>query len=173
MIRLAITSRMLQQPSLIRAIKQSTKRFNETATQPQPTFVAPVVVKPPPPRRGGYFSGSLTGFLVGTSLTGLACYVFLLDEYQQSSNSLLSTVEDVATSVAKVKDYTKKIVSVEKDLKTHKSVAATKDDIETLRNELLKAIDDLRVEHLESKTQLWELTQSVVSLQEKSKSSSS
>ena len=48
---------------------------------------------------------SLMGFLVGTTLTGLACYVFLLDEYQSSTNSLLSSVEDVQVSVAKVSPH--------------------------------------------------------------------
>ncbi|TPX46237.1 hypothetical protein SeMB42_g03783 [Synchytrium endobioticum] len=130
------------------------------------TFIPPAspppIIKSSPPRRAGPIRGSLLGFLVGTTLTGLACYVFLLDEYRASSNSLLSSVEDVQTSVAKVRDYTRKIDRIDKDLKTHKAVAATVNDLESLRNELLKVIDHVHVAQLETKTQLWELTQSVV-----------
>ncbi|KAI8921466.1 hypothetical protein BC831DRAFT_477144 [Entophlyctis helioformis] len=105
------------------------------------TFAAPaqkVVV-----RRSGFIRGGLFGFLLGVSSAGAAAYVYLLDEYQQSSNSLLSGVDNLQKSTEKLKTHTGKIELLEKDLQAVPKKYATKSQVEDLRNELLKAIVSL------------------------------
>ncbi|KAJ3000451.1 hypothetical protein HDV02_005316 [Globomyces sp. JEL0801] len=124
----------------------------------QPNFTAPpkVVVQ-----RVGAFRGGLVGFLLGITTAGAAAYVYLLDEYQQSSYTLLSGVEDLQKTTSKLRDHTLKIDKVEGDMKKLANQAATKQDLHNLRNELLKNIDNVVLEGLETKTQLWDLKNSV------------
>ncbi|KAI8834679.1 hypothetical protein BC829DRAFT_377306 [Chytridium lagenaria] len=116
---------------------------------------------PPTPRGPGFIKGSFFGFLLGVSLAGGAAYVYLLDDYQSSSQSLLASVEDLQKSTNKLQSHTKKIEVVEKDLKVVAKRSATKDELEKLRNELLKVIDDVHLSHLELKTTVWNLSQDV------------
>ncbi|KAJ3056687.1 hypothetical protein HK097_005088 [Rhizophlyctis rosea] len=129
----------------------------------QPVFVPsanvePVVVHHKGP---GFFRGGIIGFLLGITLAGGTAYVYLLDDYQQSSQSLLASVEDLQKSTNKLKDHTRKIEVLEKDQKSLVAKAATKEDLEQLRSELLKVIDDVNLSHLELKTQVWEVAQDV------------
>jgi hypothetical protein len=63
------------------------------------TFTVPekVIVQ-----RVGAFRGGLVGFLLGLSAASAGCYVYLLEEYQQSSNNLLSSIEELQTTTIKV-----------------------------------------------------------------------
>ncbi|KAJ3091455.1 hypothetical protein HK102_000480 [Quaeritorhiza haematococci] len=119
------------------------------------------------PRKSGPIRGGILGFLLGLSLSGGAAYVYLLDEYQQTSRALLSSVEDLQSNTNKLRIHTQKIEGIEKDLKGFASRAATKDEVERLRNELLKKDDDLNIAHLELKTQVWELGQELEMLKRK------
>ncbi|TPX72185.1 hypothetical protein SpCBS45565_g00424 [Spizellomyces sp. 'palustris'] len=139
-------------------------RFNTTeAAIVSPASTAFVTPAPEVPKRsgGGFFRGGIIGFLLGITLAGATSYVYLLDEYQQSSNALLSNVEDLAKSTAKLRDHTQKITTLEKDLNAFTQKAATKGDLQALRNELLKLIDEVNVSHLELKTHVWEIEQDV------------
>ncbi|KAJ3291475.1 hypothetical protein HK104_006090 [Borealophlyctis nickersoniae] len=139
-------------PSAAASIPPTQRGFAPSAN------VQPIVVK----QRGpGFFRGGIVGFLLGISLAGATAYVYLLDEYQQSSHSLLSSVEDLQRSTNKLKEHTKSIEKVEKEVKSLEGKAATKEEVEALRRELLKAIDDVNVSHLELKTQVWEIGQDV------------
>ncbi|KAH6564146.1 hypothetical protein BASA50_006837 [Batrachochytrium salamandrivorans] len=116
----------------------------------------------PPPRpavvrRVGFVRGGLFGFLLGVSATSAAVYVYLLDDYQHSSNSLLSGVDNLQQSTEKLKAYTSKIEVLDKDLKHFTKTHSTKKEFENLRNELLKIIDDVHVSHLELKTQVYDM----------------
>ncbi|KAJ3325705.1 hypothetical protein HDV06_003506 [Boothiomyces sp. JEL0866] len=124
-------------------------RFNSNFAAPEKVIV----------QRVGAFRGGVVGFLLGISSAGAAAYVYLLDEYQQSSLSLLSGVEDLQKTTTKLRDYTKKIDKVEETIKGFPATYATKKDLEDLRNELLKAIDNVVVDGLETKTLVWELSQ--------------
>ncbi|KAJ3107649.1 hypothetical protein HDU97_003643 [Phlyctochytrium planicorne] len=132
-------------------------------------FPASSSVTPPPPspRGPGFIRGSVFGFLLGLTLSGGAAYVYLLDDYQNSSQSLLASVEDLQKSTNKLQSHTRKIETVEKDLKALKGKTSTKDELEKLRNELLKVIDDVHLSHLELKTSVWDLTQDVKDLKSK------
>ncbi|KAJ3201788.1 hypothetical protein HDU67_001054 [Dinochytrium kinnereticum] len=124
----------------------------------------------PTPRGPGFIKGSVFGFLLGLTLAGGSAYVYLLDDYQRSSQSLLASVEDLQKSTNKLQSHTKKIEVVEKDLKVVAKRSATKDEVERLRNELLKVIDDVHLSHLELKTQVWDLSQDVKGLKSSPKS---
>ncbi|KAJ3325268.1 cytochrome c oxidase subunit 1 [Blyttiomyces sp. JEL0837] len=122
----------------------------------------------PPRQRGpGFIRGGILGFLLGTTLAGGTAYVYLLDDYQASSQSLLSSVEDLQKTTHKLQSQTKKIESVEKDLKIVADRTATKGDLEKLRNELLSVIDSVNISHLELKTNVWDLGQDVKALEKK------
>ncbi|KAI9199643.1 uncharacterized protein BJ171DRAFT_518126 [Polychytrium aggregatum] len=117
---------------------------------------------PAPARReGGFVRGSIIGFLLGLTLAGSTAYVYLVDDYNKSSLSLLSSVEDLQKSTSKISGYSKKIEIVEGRLKEHVAQAATKSEVEALRNELLKLIDNANVAHLELKTEVWDLSKDI------------
>jgi hypothetical protein len=119
-----------------------TKRMFTSATNAPFTVPEKVIVQ-----RVGAFRGGLVGFLLGLSSASALCYVYLLEEYQQSSNSLLTNIEDLQTTTIKVilfsqklRDYTAKIDRIEQDLKRFPSKFVTKEDMQLVRNELLKNI---------------------------------
>ncbi|KAG0217318.1 hypothetical protein B0O80DRAFT_458992 [Mortierella sp. GBAus27b] len=117
------------------------------ATQPVVTYKRPV----------GGFRGGILGFLLGATAAGSAGYYYLLEEYQTASNLLLSSVEDLQTSTNKVRDYAKKIESVDAELKALRSKAATVDQLNEVRSEFKKVYDALNIEHLELKSHVWGL----------------
>ncbi|KAI8817149.1 uncharacterized protein EV422DRAFT_542579 [Fimicolochytrium jonesii] len=140
----------------------------ETLVAPAPlptTTTPPVFVKPvpavPPRRSGGFFRGGVIGFLTGLTLAGSTAYVFLLDEYEQASNALLSGVDNLQKTTAKLREHTAKIEVLEREFRGFVGRAATQKDLERVRAELLKVIDDVNVSHLELKTHVWEVEQDV------------
>ncbi|CAG8750325.1 9915_t:CDS:2, partial [Acaulospora morrowiae] len=89
--------------------------------------------------------GSLT-------VAGGSGYYYLLDEYHTASNLLLSSVEELQKTTAKVRDYTQKIERVESELKALERSAATTEQIKELRAETRKLYDGLNLQQLELKT---------------------
>ncbi|GME93358.1 hypothetical protein B5S28_g1280 [[Candida] boidinii] len=76
-----------------RSVLQTTKRsvrFNSTVAAPRP--------------RGG-FKGLLTGFLLGTTITGFGAYYYLLDEYKSASNAVVSDVLVLQKSIRKLEGH--------------------------------------------------------------------
>ncbi|KAL1925019.1 uncharacterized protein VTP21DRAFT_4673 [Calcarisporiella thermophila] len=107
----------------------------------------------------GGFRGGIIGFIFGAALAGGAGYYYLLDEYRTASSLLLHSVEELQSSTNKVREYAKKIESVDKDLKKLRTSAATTEQLNDLRNELKKLYDSLNIEHLELKTHVYTLEQ--------------
>ncbi|KAK3817912.1 MAG: hypothetical protein JOS17DRAFT_758025 [Linnemannia elongata] len=128
---------------------------------------APVVVNYKRPVGG--FRGGILGFLIGATAAGGAGYYYLLEEYQTASNLLLSSVEDLQASTNKVRDYAKKIESVEAELKTLKSKTATVEQLSELKSEVKKVYDGLNIEHLELKSHVWGLEMDLQKVQQQSK----
>ncbi|KAF9148500.1 hypothetical protein BG015_009769 [Linnemannia schmuckeri] len=135
-----------------------------TRAEQQPT---PVVVNYKRPVGG--FRGGILGFLIGATAAGGAGYYYLLEEYQTASNLLLSSVEDLQASTNKVRDYAKKIESVEAELKTLKSKTATVEQLNELKSEVKKVYDGLNIEHLELKSHVWGLEMDLQKVQQQSK----
>ncbi|GMF13185.1 unnamed protein product [[Candida] boidinii] len=76
-----------------RSVLQTTKksvRFNSTIVTPK--------------TRGG-FRGLITGFLLGTSITGFGAYYYLLDEYKSASNAVVSDVLVLQKSIRKLEGH--------------------------------------------------------------------
>ncbi|OAQ35323.1 hypothetical protein K457DRAFT_66003, partial [Linnemannia elongata AG-77] len=111
----------------------------------------------------------ILGFLIGATAAGGAGYYYLLEEYQTASNLLLSSVEDLQASTNKVRDYAKKIESVEAELKTLKSKTATVEQLSELKSEVKKVYDGLNIEHLELKSHVWGLEMDLQKVQQQSK----
>ncbi|KAG0280559.1 hypothetical protein BGZ96_001520 [Linnemannia gamsii] len=128
---------------------------------------APVVVNYKRPVGG--FRGGILGFLIGATAAGGAGYYYLLEEYQTASNLLLSSVEDLQASTNKVRDYAKKIESVEAELKALKAKTATVEQLTELKSEVKKVYDGLNIEHLELKSHVWGLEMDLQKVQQQSK----
>ncbi|KAF9123912.1 hypothetical protein BGX30_001200 [Mortierella sp. GBA39] len=128
---------------------------------------APVVVNYKRPVGG--FRGGILGFLIGATAAGGAGYYYLLEEYQTASNLLLNSVEDLQASTNKVRDYAKKIESVEAELKTLRSKTATVEQLNELKSEVKKVYDGLNIEHLELKSHVWGLEMDLQKVQQQSK----
>ncbi|KAJ3392547.1 hypothetical protein HDU92_008306 [Lobulomyces angularis] len=101
--------------------------------------------------------GGIIGFLFGLTTAGATGYVYLIDEYQNASHALLLSVEDVAKSTNKLKQNTNKVDALEKDFKEFKSTAASQVELDSLKNEVLKLIDEINISHLNLKTDVWDL----------------
>ncbi|CAG8561481.1 6318_t:CDS:2 [Diversispora eburnea] len=107
----------------------------------------------------GAFRGGLIGFLLGLTIAGGSGYYYLLDEYHTASNLLLSSVEELQKSTSKVRDYAQKIERLEGELKSLQGSAATTDQIKELRSETRKLFDGLNLQHLELKTNVWNISE--------------
>ncbi|KAJ3158442.1 hypothetical protein HDU86_002911 [Geranomyces michiganensis] len=134
----------------------------------QPTPATPVTVfepgpsrppPPPPPRKPGFFRGGLLGFLTGLSLAGTTAYVYLVDDYGASTAQLLSGLEAVERSAAKVAADGARVRALETAFNEHMKRAATAKGLEGVRAELLAALDAQATQHLELRTRVWELEQ--------------
>ncbi|KAF9331831.1 hypothetical protein BG006_005293 [Podila minutissima] len=148
------------------AIRLAARRqFTTSAVARSEQASAPVVSYKRPV---GGFRGGILGFLIGATAAGGAGYYYLLEEYQTASNLLLSSVEDLQASTNKVRDYAKKIESVEAELKSLRAKAATVEQLQDLKADVKKVYDGLNVEHLELKSHVWGLEMDLQKLQSKS-----
>ncbi|KAG0096116.1 hypothetical protein BGZ93_004990 [Podila epicladia] len=143
------------------------RQFTTSAVARSEQAPAPVVSYKRPV---GGFRGGILGFLIGATAAGGAGYYYLLEEYQTASNLLLSSVEDLqaSTNKANVRDYAKKIESVEAELKSLRAKAATVEQLQDLKADVKKVYDGLNVEHLELKSHVWGLEMDLQKLQSKS-----
>ncbi|KAI9268222.1 hypothetical protein BDA99DRAFT_505243 [Phascolomyces articulosus] len=111
------------------------------------------------PKKAGAVRGGFVGFLLGVTLAGSVGYYYLLEEYNNASNSLLSSVQELQGSTEKVREYARKIEAVDKDVSKLKELAATTKELNELKAEFRKLYDTLNMEHLELKTHVWGLEQ--------------
>jgi len=109
----------------------------------------------------GAFRGGLFGILLGATIAGGIGYYYLVDEYQTASSLLLSSVEELQMSTNRVRDYARKIESVDREVRKIREEAATKEEVAQLRVEMKKLYDSLSIEHLELKTHVWGIEQDI------------
>ncbi|KAJ3118771.1 hypothetical protein HK098_005838 [Nowakowskiella sp. JEL0407] len=103
------------------------------------------------------FPSSLLSFFLGVSVSAYGSYYYLFDHHEKSTNALLLSVENLQTNTDKIKTSLQKIDTLEKKLVELSKVTAAKNDVESLRNELLNVVDNVRTEHLKLKVQVEEL----------------
>ncbi|KAG2191958.1 hypothetical protein INT46_005611 [Mucor plumbeus] len=101
--------------------------------------------------------GGVIGFLLGVTAAGSAGYYYLLGEYNNASAALLLSVQELQASTDKVKDYAKRIETVDRDVAKLKETTATKKQLADLKVDFRKLYDTLNIEHLELKTHVWGL----------------
>ncbi|KAF9917257.1 hypothetical protein BX616_001557 [Lobosporangium transversale] len=135
-------------------------RVEQVASTPVVTYKRPI----------GGFRGGILGFLLGATAAGGVGYYYLLEEYQTASNLLLNSVEDLQASTNKVRDYAKKIESVEAELKTLRAKTATIEQLNDLKADVKKVYDGLNIEHLELKSHVWGLEMDLQKIQQQAKS---
>ncbi|KAG2208868.1 hypothetical protein INT47_011008, partial [Mucor saturninus] len=101
--------------------------------------------------------GGVIGFLLGVTAAGSAGYYYLLGEYNNASEALLISVQELQASTDKVKDYARRIEAVDRDVAKLKETTATKKQLSDLKVDFRKLYDTLNIEHLELKTHVWGL----------------
>ncbi|EPB93071.1 hypothetical protein HMPREF1544_00145 [Mucor circinelloides 1006PhL] len=101
--------------------------------------------------------GGVIGFLLGVTAAGSAGYYYLLGEYNNASAALLLSVQELQASTDKVKDYAKRIETVDRDVAKLKETTATKQQLADMKVDFRKLYDTLNIEHLELKTHVWGL----------------
>jgi len=135
----------------VRLLSTSLRNFNAQTT----TYVsAPsnsVFVRK---KTTGRFRGSVLGFLLGTTVAGIAGYSYLIQEYRSASEILMNSVEELQRSTVKISSYLKRIDELEKQVRRLNQDGVMQEDIEGLREEMKKIYDGLHIEHLELKTQV-------------------
>ncbi|PUU77536.1 hypothetical protein B9Z19DRAFT_1128202 [Tuber borchii] len=77
----------------------------------------------PKKRPIGAFRGGLFGFLLGSSVSGGAAYLYLLEEYKVSNELLTEDVEALRTSIQRVEAYVRRL---EEGIEVQKSAVARK-----------------------------------------------
>ncbi|KAG0248673.1 hypothetical protein BG011_010027 [Mortierella polycephala] len=148
-------------------LRMASRRHFSSSAIARAEQTAPVVTYKRPI---GGFRGGILGFLIGATVAGGTGYYYLLEEYQTASNLLLNSIEDLQTSTNKVRDYAKKIESVEAELKELRAKAATVEQLSELKTEVKKVYDGLNIEHLELKSHVWGLEMDLQKVQQQTKS---
>jgi hypothetical protein len=82
----------------------------------------------------------MIGFLFGMTLTCVAGYVYIVDDYQAGGRFILSAVEDLQKTVKRVAGQIKKIDNLEAEIKLLKDSCARKSEIELVRNDILRKV---------------------------------
>lgn len=101
------------------------------------------------------------GFLLGVATAGSFGFVYLVDEYQKATSLVMGSVEELEKSSLKVKDYVKKIETVESNLQKLQQAAATTQQLAQAKADWRKQNDVLTRDHLELKAHVWEIEQDV------------
>ncbi|KAJ2890539.1 hypothetical protein GGI21_006134 [Coemansia aciculifera] len=109
----------------------------------------------------GGFRGGLVGFLLGVTSAGAFGFVYLIEEYQKATSLVLSSVDELEKSSLKVREYVKKIETVESDLNKLRASSATSQQLAQLKADWRKQNDILTRDHLELKAHVWEIEQDV------------
>ncbi|KAI8355675.1 hypothetical protein BD560DRAFT_406918 [Blakeslea trispora] len=109
--------------------------------------------------------GGVIGFLLGVTAAGSAGYYYLLGEYNNASEALMLSVQELQASTDKVKDYARRIEAVDRDMAKLKETAATKKQLADLKVDFRKLYDTLNIEHLELKTHVWGLEKELLQSQ--------
>ncbi|KAI9274187.1 hypothetical protein BY458DRAFT_507428 [Sporodiniella umbellata] len=139
--------------SIFRLANRATVNIPKTrfySTEPTPSKISPI-------------RGSLIGFLLGVTAAGSAGYYYLLDEYNSAASALLTSLHELQVSTNKVKDYARRIETIDRDVANLKESAATKKQLADLKVDLRKLYDTLNMEQLELKTHVWGLEKDVSS----------
>ncbi|KAJ1878925.1 hypothetical protein LPJ57_003129 [Coemansia sp. RSA 486] len=121
----------------------------------------PAAESPKKKRAIGGFRGGVVGFLLGVTTAGAFGFVYLIEEYQKATGLVLSSVDELEKSSLKVKEYVKKIESVEAQLKKVRENGATTQQLAQLKADWRKQNDVLTRDHLELKAHVWEIEQDV------------
>ncbi|KAL9547454.1 hypothetical protein MBANPS3_006156 [Mucor bainieri] len=82
--------------------------------------------------------GGVIGFLLGVTAAGSAGYYYLLGEYNNASAALLLSVQELQASTDKVKDYAKRIETVDRDVAKLKETTATKQQLADMKVDFRK-----------------------------------
>ncbi|KAJ2866567.1 hypothetical protein GGH94_001459 [Coemansia aciculifera] len=109
----------------------------------------------------GGFRGGLVGFLLGVTSAGAFGFVYLIEEYQKATSLVLSSVDELEKSSLKVREYVKKIETVESDLNKLRANSATSQQLAQVKADWRKQNDILTRDHLELKAHVWEIEQDV------------
>ncbi|KAJ2620096.1 hypothetical protein H4R22_005335 [Coemansia sp. RSA 1290] len=123
----------------------------------------PPAQAPKKKRPVGGFRGGVVGFLLGVTTAGAAGFVYLIEEYHKATGLVLSSVDELEKSSAKVREHVKKIEAVEAQLQKLRQTAATTQQVGQLRADWRKQNDILTRDHLELKAHVWEIEQDVES----------
>lgn len=67
------------------------------------------VVAASKPKKVGTFRGSLVGFLLGVTLTGVGSYYYLIDEYKVANNVIVADVITLQNSIANLEKHVKEL----------------------------------------------------------------
>ncbi|KAI9359622.1 hypothetical protein DFJ73DRAFT_817071 [Zopfochytrium polystomum] len=138
------------------------RRF--AASSPPPSSFATAPPAPVIVRKSGFVRGSILGFLLGLTLAGTATYGYLIDATQTSTHSLLASVEDLQKSTTAVQGYVKKIDALQAELERLRKAAVAREEVDKVRREVARAVDDVNVAQLNLKTEVWELAQELKAL---------
>ncbi|KAJ1919920.1 hypothetical protein H4219_001701 [Mycoemilia scoparia] len=135
------------------------RRFATTAKTSSEKSTASAAAEAVPKKRRaiGGFRGGVVGFLLGATTAGAAGFLYLIDQYQKTSSLVLESIDDLEATSRKVKDYVRKIESVESDLNKVQYNVATKEQLLQLKADWRKQVDILSREHLELKAHVWEI----------------
>ncbi|KAI8882909.1 hypothetical protein K501DRAFT_273150 [Backusella circina FSU 941] len=104
--------------------------------------------------------GGVIGFLLGVTAAGSAGYYYLLSEYNNLERvppGIFGSSRNQPINEFQVKDYARRIETVDRDVAKLKETMATKKQLTDLKGDFRKLYDTLNMEHLELKTHVWGL----------------
>ncbi len=91
-------------------------------------------------QKTGAFKGGFLGFFVGFATAGVICYSYLLEDYKNTSFTLLEGVSKLHKSMLSLREYTVKVDQLEEKLANLSASMASTEDLNRLKKELVLAI---------------------------------
>ncbi|GAA5905896.1 hypothetical protein JCM6882_009064 [Rhodosporidiobolus microsporus] len=164
-------------PPTAAEVEQTHPSSSASPSSPPPPPAEPVPPPPQPPvlepeplpepaapvsrvrRPVGAFRGGLIGFLLGITSVGSYGYFMLLDDYSKASGTLLESVEELKGSTEQMTTHLTRVTALEKQTAALSESAATKAELDSLRQEYRKLLESEHLDLLNTKAHLWALEQ--------------
>jgi len=82
----------------------------------------------------------LIGFFAGLAGATAVGYYFLKNDYEQSTGTINTDITKLVTTVEQLRDYIQRVETVERELKRLQGTVALKQEVDTVRVEVVRAV---------------------------------
>lgn len=119
-------------------------------------------------KRFNSLKGGVFGFLLGFSTVFGIGYYYLIQDYQVSNDSLKKSIEELQTSISKIKRNNRESDELIEELKVLKKSVVTKQEFDEFQNNIKLILDEIKKGQIEESSNLLQMNDKVAkNLQQK------